>query len=36
MDKARFVGEYDSVLCWYNHRVCFLTTPSGPLSYSET
>jgi hypothetical protein len=35
-DKARFSGEYDSVFCWYNHRVSFLTTPLGPLSYSYT
>jgi hypothetical protein len=33
-DTARFTGEYDSVLCWYNHRVAFLATPSGFLNYS--
>jgi hypothetical protein len=33
-DKARFGGEYDSVLCWHNHRVAFLSTPEGPLNYS--
>jgi len=31
----RFSGEYDSVLCWYNHRVTFLATPSGFLNYSN-
>lgn len=31
----RFCGEYDSVLCWYNHRITFLATPSGFLNYSH-
>ena len=32
-NKARFDGEYDSVLCWFNHRVGFLSTPSDFVNY---
>jgi hypothetical protein len=35
-NTARFFGEYDSVLCWHNHRVAFITTHLGPMSYNYT
>ena len=33
-DVARFNGEYDTVVCWHNHRVAFIPSPKGPLSHT--
>jgi hypothetical protein len=33
LDHDRFIGEYDTVRCWHQHRVTFGTSAKGPYSF---
>lgn len=35
LNHDRFLGEYDTVRCWHQHRIVFVASPEGAFSFPE-